>query len=212
MKKEETKKYLDNKRSYNITPKKESPVSVRGSVMDVDIDLSKVEGLYREMKVHRMKRNYQHKLIRGLKLERDRYSDEVKAYVSQISELKNKRDSENLMAQEFKTLRNTALTNRDRASKNNNEADFKRFEAEQNQYHQDMVCKTEEAQRHQVKIDEISVFYTKANQACDAKHKEMMRIREKSQIFHQDLTECIEQIETLKAKYDIDYVEFGEEE
>ena len=212
MKKDEFKKNLDNKRSYTIAPKEVAPVSVRGSVMDVDTDLAKVEDLYREMKVHRMKRNYQHKLIRGLKLERDRYSDEVRAYVSQISDLKNKRDSENLMAQEFKTLRDTALKNRDRASKNDNEADFKRFDQEQNQYHQDMVSKTEEAQRHQVKIDEISVFYTKANKACDAKHKEMMRIREKSQIFHQDLTECIEQIETLKSKYDIDYIEFGEEE
>ena len=180
--------------------------------MDVDIDLSKVEGLYREMKVHRMKRNYQHKLIRGLKLERDRYSDEVKAYVSQISELKNKRDSENLMAQEFKTLRNTALTNRDRASKNNNEADFKRFEAEQNQYHQDMVSKTEEAQKHQLKIDDISVFYTKVNKQCDAKHQEMLAIRERSQLFHADLTECIEEIEAIKAKYDIDYFEFSQEE
>jgi len=187
-------------------------MSVRESVMSVDEDLEKVDKLYKELKIHRMKRNYQHKLIRGLKLERDRYSDEVKAYVSQIKDLKSKRDSENLMAQEFKTLRDTALRNRDRASKNHKKEDFKRFDKEQNQYHQDMVSKTDEAQKYQLKIDEIAVFYNKANKACDAKHKEMLRIREKSQIFHNDLTECIAEIEAIKAKYDIDYFEFAQEE
>ena len=77
-------------------------MSVRESVMSVDEDLEKVDKLYKELKIHRMKRNYQHKLMRGLKLERDRYSEEVKAYVSQIKDLKSKRDSKNLMAQEFK--------------------------------------------------------------------------------------------------------------
>ena len=146
-------------------------MTIKESITSVDEDLEKVNQLYKEMKIHRMKRNYQHKRIRGLKLERDAYSNEVKAYVSQIRELKSKRDSENMMAQEFKTLRNTALKNRDIASKNNNDADFKRFDKEQNQYHQDMVSKTEEAQKHQLKIDEISVFYTKVNKQCDAKHQ-----------------------------------------
>ena len=187
-------------------------MTIKESITSVDEDLEKVNQLYKEMKIHRMKRNYQHKRIRGLKLERDADSNEVKAYVSQIRELKSKRDSENMMAQEFKTLRDTALKNRDIASKNNNDADFKRFDKEQNQYHQDMVSKTEEAQKHQLKIDEISVFYTKVNKQCDAKHQEMLAIRERSQLFHADLTECIEEIEAIKAKYDIDYFEFSQEE
>ena len=40
----------------------------------------------------------------------------------------------------------------------------------------------------------------------------MLFIREKSQRFHADLTECIEEIEAIKAKYDIDYFEFAQEE
>ena len=187
-------------------------MSVRESVMNVDDDLAKVNELYKELKIHRMKRNYQHKLIRGLKAERDRFSNEVKEYVSSIKELKEQRDANNLLAQEFKTLRDMALKNRDRAAKNNNEADVERFDAEQNKYHQDMVSKTEESQRYQVKIDEMSVPYTKANKACEAKHKEMLLIREKSQRFHADLTNCIAEIEEIKAKYDIDYFEFEQEE
>lgn len=187
-------------------------MSVRESVMNVDEDLEKVNELYKELKIHRMKRNYQHKRIRGLKAERDAYSDEVKRYVEEIRELKNKRDAHNILAQEFKTLRDTALINRDNASKNNNKEAFERFDKEQNKYHLDMVSKTEEAQSFQVKIDEMSIPYNKANKACDAKHKEMLAIRERSQIFHADLTNCIAQIEEIKAKYDIDYFEFAQEE
>ena len=187
-------------------------MSVRDSVMSVDEDLAKVNQLYKELKIHRMKRNYQHKRIRGLKAERDAYSDEVKSYVKSIKELKDKRDAHNILAQEFKTLRNTALKNREIAGKNNNDVDFKRFDDEQNKYHLDMVSKTEEAQTYQASIDEISVDFNKANKACDAKHKEMLEIRERSQIFHADLTNCIAEIEAIKAKYDIDYFEFAQEE
>lgn len=187
-------------------------MSIKQSVTTVDEDLQRIEELYKEMKIHRMKRNYQHKLIRGLKSERDALSDVVKEYVTKIGGLKQQRDECNLMAQEFKALRNTALTNRDRASKNNNEADFKRFDAEQNQYHQNMVSKTEESQEFQKGIDALSVDFNKANKACDAKHQEMLYIREKSQRFHADLSECIEKIEALKSKYDIDYFEFAQEE
>ena len=187
-------------------------MTIKESVTSVDEDLEKVNELYKEMKIHRMKRNYQHKRIRGLKLERDALSDVVKEYVTKIGALKDQRDGCNLMAQEFKTLRNTALTNRERAQKNNNDADSKRFDDEQNKYHLDMVSKTEDAQTYQVAIDDISVGFKKANKACDAKHKEMLEIRERSQIFHADLTECIEKIEAIKAKYDIDYFEFEQEE
>jgi len=187
-------------------------MSIRESVMNVDDDLAKVNELYKELKIHRMKRNYQHKLIRGLKLQRDEYSDEVKGYVDSIRELKEKRDAHNMLAQEFKTLRDTALTNRTRAEKNDNKEDIERFDKEQNQYHLDMVSKTEQAQQYQVQIDEIAIPYKKANKACDAKHQEMLFIREKSQRFHADLTECIAKIEEIKAKYDIDYFEFEQEE
>tara|TARA_B100000287_G_C20485180_1_gene722761 strand:+ start:254 stop:820 length:567 start_codon:yes stop_codon:yes gene_type:complete len=187
-------------------------MTIKESVTSVDEDLERVNQLYKEMKIHRMKRNYQHKRIRGLKSERDAFSDRVKELVVKISALKEQRDGCNMMAQEFKTLRNTALKNRDIASKNNNDADFKRFDGEQNQYHQDMVSRTEEAQTYQAAIDEISVDFNKANKACDAKHKEMLAIRERSQIFHADLTECIAEIEEIKAKYDIDYFEFKQEE
>jgi len=116
------------------------------------------------------------------------------------------------LAQEFKTLRDTALTNRAKSEKNDNKEAYERFEKEQNQYHLDMVSKTEEAQQYQAQIDELAIPYKKANKACDAKHQEMLFIREKSQRFHADLTACIEKIEAIKAKYDIDYFEFDQEE
>ena len=187
-------------------------MTIKESVTSVDEDLERVNQLYKEMKIHRMKRNYQHKLIRGLKSERDAFSDRVKELVAKISALKEQRDGCNLLAQEFKTLRDTALKNRNVAAKKNNDVDFKRFDEEQNNYHQDMVSKTELAQNYQVAIDEVSVDFKKANKACDAKHNEMLFIREKSQRFHADLTECIEEIEAIKAKYDIDYFEFAQEE
>ena len=187
-------------------------MSIRQAVSNVDEDLVLVNELYKELKIHRRKRNYQHKLIRGLKEERDAISDEVKRHVSEIQKLKESRDAHNMMAQEFKSLRDTALTNRDIASKKQNQDDFKRFDKEQQQYHKDMMAKTEEAQAFQLGIDELAIVYTKANKACDAKHQEMLFIREKSQRFHDDLTKCIEKIEAIKAKYDIDYFEFSSEE
>ena len=116
------------------------------------------------------------------------------------------------MAQEFKSLRNTALANRDIAAKKNNTVDSERFDKEQNKFHKDMMAKTEQAQLFQLGIDELAIVYNKVNKACDAKHQEMLFIREKSQRFHDDLTKCIEQIESIKAKYDIDYFEFSQEE
>tara|TARA_B100000900_G_C20534038_1_gene697572 strand:+ start:427 stop:993 length:567 start_codon:yes stop_codon:yes gene_type:complete len=187
-------------------------MTIRESEMNVDEDLARVNELYKELKIHRMKRNYQHKLIRGLKLQRDEHSDEVKKYVESIKDLKDKRDMHNILAQEFKTLRDTALTNRAKSEKNDNKEAYERFEKEQNQYHLDMVSKTEEAQQYQAQIDELAIPYKKANKACDAKHQEMLFIREKSQRFHADLTACIEKIEAIKAKYDIDYFEFDQEE
>jgi len=187
-------------------------MSIRESVMDVDEDLAKVNQLYKDLKIHRRKRNYQHKLMRGLKKERDEISQQVKQYVSEIKELKDKRDAYNIMAQEFKSLRDTALQNRDIADKNGNNADFKRFDKEQNKYHLEMMSKTDEAQVYQEKIDSLSPIFDKANKACEAKHKEMLFIREKSQRFHTDLVECIAEIDAIKDRYEIDFIEFEEEE
>jgi uncharacterized coiled-coil DUF342 family protein len=187
-------------------------MSIRQAVSNVDEDLALVNDLYKELKIHRRKRNYQHKLMRGLKAERDAISEEVKRYVSEIQKLKENRDAHNMMAQEFKSLRNTALINRDIAANKNNTVDSERFDKEQNKFHKDMMAKTEQAQLFQLGIDELAIVYTKVNKACDAKHQEMLFIREKSQRFHNDLTECIEKIESIKAKYDIDYFEFSQEE
>lgn len=57
--------------------------------LNVDEDLERVNELYKEMKIHRRKRNYQHKRMRGLKKQRDGFSEEVKLLVSEIQELKN---------------------------------------------------------------------------------------------------------------------------
>ena len=40
----------------------------------------------------------------------------------------------------------------------------------------------------------------------------MLSIREKSQRFHEDLVECIAEIDAIKARYEIDFIEFEEEE
>jgi len=187
-------------------------MSIRQSVTEVDTDLERVEELHKELKIHRRKRNYQHKRIRIMKKERDALSEEVKGYVSQINDLKEKRNAANMMAQEFKTLRDTAVKNRDRAMKNDNKADAKRFDKHQNQYHLDMVSKTELSQEYHQAIVDMGKIYSKANKACSDKHMEMLEVRERSQIFHDDVTQCIEKIEAIKAKYDIDFVDFGGEE
>ena len=56
-------------------------MTIKESITSVDEDLEKVNQLYKEMKIHRMKRNYQHKRIRGLKSERDAFSDRVKELI-----------------------------------------------------------------------------------------------------------------------------------
>jgi len=187
-------------------------MSIRKAVTDVDRDLEKVEELYKELKIHRRKRNYQHKRIRTMKKERDALSSEVKGYVSQINALKKQRDACNMMAQEFKSLRDTAVMNRDRAMKNNNETDSDRFDKDQDKYHFDMVSKTELSQEFQFKIDDMGRIYNKANKACNDKHMEMLEVRDRSQIFHDDLMQCIEEIESIKSKYDIDFIDYGSDE
>jgi len=41
---------------------------------------------------------------------------------------------------------------------------------------------------------------------------EMLEVRDRSQIFHDDLMQCIEEIESIKSKYDIDFIDYGSDE
>jgi uncharacterized coiled-coil DUF342 family protein len=176
--------------------------------LNVDEDLERVNELYKEMKIHRRKRNYQHKRMRGLKKQRDGFSEEVKLLVSEIQELKNDRNGFNQMVNEFKKLRDDAVAGRDDALNLGDKNLAKKLDKKQEEYHTSMVEKAKQSQIYQDKIDAINIVFTEKNTACSAAHKEMVQIRDRAERFHQDFLVALREIERIKVQYDIDFIEY----
>jgi len=179
--------------------------------LNVDEDLDRVNDLYKELKIHRRKRNYQHKRMRGLKAQRDAFSEEVKLLVIETQKIKNDRDEFNEMVNEFKQLRDEAVAGRDAALNSGDEALAKKLDKKQEKYHAKMMDKAQESQEYQQKIEDLNIVFAKKNQACSTTHNEMLAIRERAEQFHQDFLVALREIERIKSQYDIDFIEYESE-
>lgn len=178
--------------------------------LNVDEDLERVNDLYHELKIHRRKRNYQHKRMRLCIKERDEISDEVKLLVAEIQEVKSKRDDINKLVKECKTLRDEAVAQRDEALRAGDNSLAKKMDKKQNTYHKNMVEKSEKSQDYQSKMDELNIVIAKKNKACSTAHNEMLDIRARAEVFHQDFLTALREIERIKSQYDIDFIEYEE--
>ena len=129
--------------------------------LNVDEDLERVNDLYKELKIHRRKRNYQHKRMRGLKAQRDAFSKEVMLLVIEIQKIKKDRDEFNEMVNEFKQLRDEAVAGRDAALNSGDEALAKKLDKKQEKYHAKMMDKAQESQEYQQKIEDLNIVFAK---------------------------------------------------
>ncbi len=181
---------------------------------DFKEDKAKAMELYEDIKIQRKCRNHQHKLIRGIKEDRDVYINEVKGLVSKVQQAKADRDDANSMASEFKTLRDNAITNLRAAKKINDKKAVKGFDKEQEGYHMAMLKKTEESQKYQIAIEELNLVVLKTNKKASDKHNEMLGVHEKAQKFHANMIESVRAVEMIKEKHGIEFIEYdlGEEE
>jgi|TARA_B110001454_G_C12712100_1_gene431146 uncharacterized coiled-coil DUF342 family protein len=179
--------------------------------LNVDEDLGRVNDLYKEMKIHRRKRNYQHKRMRGHKQKRDDFSQEVKLLVTETQDLKDERNGFNQMVTEFKQLRDDAVTGRDAALKSGDDNLAKKLDKKQEEYHTSMVEKATQSQEYQEKIEALNMVFTKKNTACSDAHTKMIEIRVRAERFHQDFLVALREIERIKTQYNIDFIEYGDE-
>jgi len=168
--------------------------------------------LYEEIKIHRRCRNHQHKQIRALKRERDAIIDEVKILIDKVQEAKSCRDDANAMAKEFKQLRDTAVINLRAARKFKNIEQHNNHHKEQQNYHAEMLKKTEESQEYQVKIEELNLVVIKTNKKASDKHEAMLAIHEKAQDFHNKMLASIRAVDMIKEKHGIDFIDYNLDE
>lgn len=179
---------------------------------DLDTDMALAMELYESIKVNRRCRNHQHKLIRVVKAERNLLANTTKSYVSQVKILKNERDHCNIMAQEFKQLRNDAIINLRASKKAGNKSAHERFNEEQIHMHDKMTEQAEQSQVYQIKIEEINLGILKTSEQCNAKQGEINVLFTKAEGFHDQVVTDIRAVEMIKEKHGIDFINYGGEE
>ncbi len=168
-------------------------------------DLTKANELYHSIKISRMKRNYQHKLLRAAKKERIQLNKLSRETVEKVRDLIALRNKSNEEANKYKTLRNEAVTKQHKAE---DEDTKKKYDAQQNKYHDKMMEAVDEAQSHHLHIDALNVTIVELNKKHDKKHEEVLFLRGKSEVFHADIQLAIDEIEAIKAKHDIKYLDY----
>jgi uncharacterized coiled-coil DUF342 family protein len=168
-------------------------------------DLTKANELYHSIKISRRKRNYQHKLLRAVKNERIQLNRQARELVSTVHELKEKRDTCNKEAESFKMLRNKAVTN---LHDTKNATKKEKYNKQQIKYHDEMMKTVVEAQKHHISIDALNVSIVDLNKKHDKKHEEVLFLRGKSEVFHKDIQLAIDEIEEIKAKHNIKYLDY----
>ena len=179
---------------------------------DLDTDMTLARELYESVKINRRCRNHQHKLIRNAKVERNDLATETKEYISKVQVLKDQRNTCNLMAQEFKQLRNDAIINLRAAKKAGNTLAHERFNVEQIKMHDKMTETATTSQEYQLKIEEINLDILKTSEQCNSKQGEIDVLFTKAEAFHNQVVTDIRAIDMIKEKHDIDFIEYGEEE
>lgn len=168
-------------------------------------DLTKANELYHSIKISRRKRNYQHKLLRAAKTERIQLNELSRGTVEQVRELIEKRNTCNEGANKFKALRNEAVTKLHKATDDTKKG---KYNQEQITYHDKMMELVNEAQSHHLHIDALNVTIVELNKKHDIKHTEVLFLRGKSEVFHADIQLAIDEIEAIKAKHDIKYLDY----
>lgn len=107
-----------------------------------------------------MKRNYQHKLLRAAKKERIQLNKLSRETVEKVRDLIALRNKSNEEANKYKTLRNEAVTKQHKAE---DEDTKKKYDAQQNKYHDKMMEAVDEAQSHHLHIDALNVTIVELN-------------------------------------------------
>jgi uncharacterized coiled-coil DUF342 family protein len=168
-------------------------------------DLTRANELYHSIKISRRKRNYQHKLLRAAKTERIQLNELSRGTVEQVRELIEKRNTCNEVANKFKELRNGAVT---KLQKEKDATKKEKYNQQQIEYHDEMMKAVDEAQSHHLHIDALNVTIVELNKKHDTKHEEVLFLRGKSEVFHADIQLAIDEIEAIKAKHDIKYLDY----
>jgi len=168
-------------------------------------DLTKANELYHSIKISRRKRNYQHKLLRTAKNERIQLNTLSRETVGKVKDLIVLRNKCNEEASKYKALRNEAVEKQHKAK---DEDLQKKYDAEQNKYHDKMMKAVDEAQSHHLHIDALNVTIVELNKKHDKKHDEVLFLRGKSEVFHADIQLAIDEIEAIKAKHDIKFLDY----